>query len=56
MRLAFGGMWMSSASSTARQRGDRVHHRAHAADALGERPRVARIASLHDDLDAAKLR
>ncbi len=34
-------------------RGDAVHQRAHAADALRERPGIARIAALEDDLDAA---
>ena len=34
----------------------RVHHRADAADALGKSPGVARIAALHDELDATELR
>ena len=34
-------------------RGERVHARAHAADALDERPRVARVAALEDHLEAA---
>ncbi len=34
-------------------RGDGMHQGAHAADALGEGPGVARIASAQDDLDAA---
>ena len=37
-------------------RGDGVHGGAHAADALRERPRIARIASLQDQLDAAEHR
>jgi len=36
-------------------RRDGMHHRADPADSLDVRPRVARIAVLHDDLDAAKL-
>ena len=35
---------------------DRVHDGAHAANALRERPCVARIAALHDRFDAAELR
>ena len=34
-------------------RSDSMHQRAHAADALRERPGIARIATLQDDLDAA---
>jgi hypothetical protein len=37
-------------------RRDGVHRRAHATDALRERPRVARIAALEDQLDAAEHR
>ncbi len=36
-------------------RRQRVHHRAHAADALREGPRVSRIATLQDDLEASEL-
>ena len=34
-------------------RGDAVHQGAHAADALGEGPGIARVAPAQDDLDAA---
>ena len=37
-------------------RGDGVHRRAHAADALGEDPGVARVAPLKNQLDAAEHR
>jgi hypothetical protein len=37
------------------QRGDRVDDCAHATDALGEGPRIPRVAAFHDDLDPSEL-
>ena len=37
-------------------RGERVDHRAHAADALREGPGISRVTALQDDLEAAELR
>ncbi len=51
--FAVSGIAMPSASSTRAHGGERVHARADAADALGERPRVARVAALEDHLQAA---
>ena len=54
--LAFAGTRMSERVLDGATARDGVHDGAHAADPLRERPRVARVTALHDDLDPAELR
>ena len=53
MMLALSGILIVERVFHRAHRGERVHARAHAADALDEGPGVARIAALEDDLESA---